>query len=80
MSLKSAMVRDYLLLLIFTGLRRTEAITLKWSDIDFGEQTLTVPAEISKNHREHKLPLSDFILTLLAQRKARTDLGWPSLD
>ncbi len=69
MSLESPMVRDYLLLLVLTGLRRTEAISLKWSDVDFGEQTLTIPAEISKNHREHKLPLSDFILTILAHRK-----------
>jgi integrase len=72
MSLESTMVRDYLLLLILTGLRRTEAITLKWTDINFDEQTLTVPAEISKNNREHKLPLSDFILTLLAHRKTQT--------
>jgi integrase len=72
MSLESTIVRDYLLLLVLTGLRRTEAISLKWSDINLEEQTLTIPAEISKNHREHKLPLSDFILTLLAQRRAQT--------
>jgi integrase len=72
MSLESTMVRDYLLLLVLTGLRRTEAISLKWSDINFEDQTLTILAEISKNHREHKLPLSDFILTLLAQRRAQT--------
>ncbi len=72
MSLESTMIRDYLLLLILTGLRRTEAISLKWSDINFEDQTLTIPAEISKNHREHKLPLSDFILTLLGHRKTQT--------
>jgi integrase len=69
MLLENTIVRDYLLLLILTGLRRTEAISLKWSDINLGEQTLTIPAEISKNHREHRLPLSDFILALLSQRK-----------
>ena len=28
------LVADYLLFLLFTGLRRQEAATLKWSDID----------------------------------------------
>jgi len=45
---------------------------LKWADINLDEQTLTIPAEISKNHREHKLPLSDFVLTILAQRRTQT--------
>jgi integrase len=72
MSLENTMVRDYLLLLLLTGLRRTEAIMLKWSDINFEDQTLTILAEISKNHREHKLPLSDFVLAILAHRKAQT--------
>ncbi|HEY6043831.1 MAG TPA: hypothetical protein VIU43_02935, partial [Nitrosospira sp.] len=33
-SQQSALVADYLLFLLFTGLRRKEAATLKWSDID----------------------------------------------
>ncbi len=61
-------VRDYLLLLLFTGLRRNEATRLKWSDIDFDAKTLKIPAENSKNHLEHRLPLSTFLLELLRQR------------
>ena len=33
-SLKQGTVRDYLLVLLLTGLRRNEAATLRWSDID----------------------------------------------
>lgn len=58
--------RDYLLLLIFTGLRREEAASLKWSDIDFQAKTLT--ARDTKNHLDHTLPLSDYLLELLANR------------
>jgi len=72
MTLENIQVRDYLLLLLLTGLRRNEAITLKWCNINFGDQTLTIPAERSKNHREHKLPLSCFLLTLLAHRKTQS--------
>jgi Arm DNA-binding domain len=34
-------VRDYLLLMITTGLRRNEAATLRWDDVDFDARTLT---------------------------------------
>jgi integrase len=33
-SLRQIYVRDYLLLLLLTGLRRMEAATLRWSDVD----------------------------------------------
>ncbi len=66
---KDKKIRDYLLLLLFTGLRRTEAATLKWSDIDLEGRILTIRAEIAKNHNEHRLPLTDFLHSLLAHRK-----------
>jgi integrase len=55
-----------------SGLRRTEAIRLKWSDIDFEEQILTIPAEVSKNHREHRLTLSDFLLAMLEDWRSQS--------
>jgi integrase len=68
-SLKQIYIRDYLLLLMLTGLRRNEAATLRWSDIDFDARTLTVRAEIAKNKGEHCLPLPDFLFLLLSHRK-----------
>ncbi len=54
-----------MLLLLFTGLRRNEAGSLRWDDIDFDAKVLTVRSEIAKNHKEHRLPLSDFLEDLL---------------
>jgi integrase len=71
-SLRDTKVRDYLLLLLFTGLRRTEAASLKWTDIDFAGRVLTVRAEVAKNHHEHRLPLTDFLHALLLERKSKT--------
>lgn len=71
-SLKDRKIRDYLLVLLFTGLRRNEAASLRWSDIDMKAKVLTVRAEISKNYREHRLPLSSFLQALFAQRKLHT--------
>lgn len=68
-SLKDQKISDYLLLLLFTGLRRNEAASLRWSDIDLDSKVLTVRASIAKNNREHRLPLSQFLQLLLLKRK-----------
>jgi integrase len=60
-------VRDYLLLLLFTGLRRQEAARLTWDNVDFKARTLTVTD--TKNHQNHTLPLSDFIFDLFQRRR-----------
>jgi integrase len=49
MSLRQKTVRDYLVFLMLSGLRRNEAATLRWSDMDFEGKALTVRAEGSKN-------------------------------
>lgn len=58
--------RDYLHLLLFTGLRRSEASRLSWNDVDFKAKTLTVNE--TKNHQIHTLPFSDFLEDLLKER------------
>lgn len=68
---KSSILRDYFLLLIFTGLRRQEAIELTWDKIDFLGKTITITD--TKNHHTHVLPLSDFLFELLKNRKAMSD-------
>lgn len=67
-SLGSTTVRDLLLLVLFTGLRHREATTLRFDDIDFDSRTLRVRPEMSKNHKEHRLPLSSFVFDLLRKR------------
>jgi integrase len=49
-------------ILLLTGQRRGELALACWSDIDFNAKTWTIPAENSKNGREHLLPLSDWAL------------------
>lgn len=61
-------IRDYLLLILFTGLRREEAARLTWNHVDLTTKTLKVTD--TKNHHDHTLPLSDFLDDLLLKRKA----------
>lgn len=62
-------MHDYLLLVLFTGLRRNEAAQLKWSDIDLKAKTLTIPD--TKNNQPHTLPLSNYLSDLLVLRQQR---------
>ena len=63
---QAAVARDYFLFLILTGLRRTEAARLQWSDVDLDNQTFLV--RDTKNKRAHELPLSDYLFALLKRR------------
>jgi integrase len=64
--LENETLRDYLLLIVFTGLRREEAASLQWNQVDLKSKTLHIIH--TKNHEQHTLPLSDYLYTLLANR------------
>lgn len=65
--LENDVLRDYLRLLLFTGLRRQEAATLQWRQVDFNERCFTVVD--TKNGDPHTLPLSTFLWSLLHERR-----------
>ncbi|MBS2005766.1 MAG: site-specific integrase [Cyanobacteria bacterium SZAS TMP-1] len=67
-TLQNEVARDFLLFLLLTGMRFGETRKLKWTYVDFNEKILTVPRELTKSDREHRLPLSDFLLALLKKR------------
>jgi integrase len=73
--------RDYLTLLLFTGLRRREAASLRWDDIDLVERVMKIPAGQTKAGRTLTLPLSDFVYEMLAARRAigKTTFVFPSI-
>ncbi|WP_036302223.1 tyrosine-type recombinase/integrase [Methylotenera sp. L2L1] len=61
-------VKDFLLLVLFTGLRRNEAAKLTWNRVDLKDKTIVI--KDTKNHTDHILPLTDFLHDLLTKRKA----------
>lgn len=62
-------MRDYLLFLILTGLRREEAARLRWTDVDHTGRKFTIAD--TKNGEPHTLPLSDYLLAMLKRRNER---------
>ena len=78
--LPNAVAKDYLAVLLFTGLRRSEAARLRWDDVDLVAKTITIPASSTKSGRSLILPMSDVVHGLLGARRAlgRTEFVFPS--
>jgi integrase len=70
MDLRNPTMKDYILLVLFTGLRRNEAAGLLWSDLDFAQRIIRIPAHRTKAQRRLDLPMSDFVHGLLVARRA----------
>ena len=68
----SATVADWLEFVLLTGCRKTEALTLRWADVDLEGKLLRLPD--TKNREIHELPLSCRLAEMLERRNAaRTD-------
>lgn len=52
-------------LLMLTGARKSEIADLFWSEIDFDQALITLPAQRTKGRREHEIPLSAPALAIL---------------
>jgi integrase len=71
--LSNTVARDYLLLLLFTGLRRREAASLRWADVDLAGRVIRIPAARTKAGRKLDLPMSDVVRNLMVARRAIGD-------
>ncbi|MCU7932066.1 MAG: integrase family protein [Candidatus Thiodiazotropha sp. (ex Codakia rugifera)] len=70
----SETIADYLMLLLFTGLRRSEGMNLQWDDVDFVDRTLTI--HDTKNREPLILPLSDYLIELLKHREGQHESSY----
>lgn len=59
-------------LIILTATRTSEALLARWSEFDEKERVWTIPAERMKAKKEHTVPLSDAVLSLLKRIQAET--------
>jgi len=59
--------RDFLLMALFTGMRRGELMALRWDNVDLTARTLHLPK--TKNGDPLNLPLSAFLAELLTERR-----------
>jgi integrase len=69
LSVENETVRDWLVLLLLTGLRRNEGAQLTWNHVDLRTGVITIID--TKNHHILKLPLSDVAWKLLEIRSLK---------
>ena len=66
--------RDYLTLLLLTGVRRSEGFQLQWSDIDLRNKTFII--QDTKNHNPLSLPMGSFLYKMFKERKKTSKSEW----
>jgi len=64
-------VKNQCLFILFTGCRDQEAGTLKWSNVNFDLNTITF--EHTKNHKEHILPMGEYLREFLLKLKQNSN-------
>ncbi len=68
--------RDYLRAMLLTGLRSSEAINLRWADVDIEGRTLTV--RNTKNGTDHTLPVGAWLTAMIAARPRHNEFVFSS--
>lgn len=71
--------RAYLRILLLLGQRRTETALMRWDDVDLDAALWTIPAEVTKSGRAHRVPLPPEVVRILEglPRLAGCDLVFP---
>ncbi len=75
----SKLFRFYIRFLALTGSREVEALAVRWRDVDFKREVVTIGADgVSKNHRERSVDFSPELAVLLAEMNAcrPPDTSW----
>lgn len=68
---ESEVSKDYILISLLTGARKSNVLSMKWKDINFTEATWYIPK--TKNGEAITIPLSAEAMEILIQRKEKTN-------
>ncbi len=60
-------LRPVWLMFMTTGMRKSELIELKFSDIDFGRHVAIIRPEVAKNHKTREVPICDEMMDVIRQ-------------
>jgi len=76
-ALINPMRRDYLLFVLFSGLRRNDAATIRWEHVNLEAGTLFRPNPKGGRKRAFTVPLSDFMIEILKRRMIENEIFFP---
>ena len=71
LALENTSMRDFILVMLFTGLRKNECAALNWDEhIDFPNKAIRIPAPDTKTDQKLTLPMSTYVYELLMKRRS----------
>ena len=62
-------------MLVLTGARKSEVLTMRWKDVDLAEGVWIKPSSATKQKKSHRIPLSAPALQLLSELEAQRAEG-----
>ncbi len=72
-ALNSELERDFLLLLLFTGARKSTLLGMAWAHVNMDLRLWNIPAEKSKNGTAYTVPIIGPAYAILSRRKVKND-------
>lgn len=75
-NLQRETTRDFLLMALFTGARRSNVCAMRWQEIDFDRRVWTIPGIHFKNGEPMPVVLVDQAMTILERRKDDSQSQW----
>lgn len=71
-------IRDFILLSLYTGARKSNVLPMSWENISFDDKTWYMPGDKTKNGESQLLPLVDDAMKILVARKkcSKIDNEW----
>lgn len=69
---ESADFKDFVVLLLLTGQRKSNVLAMKWSDVSLEGSIWQIPGEQTKNGEPHTLTLTEPEIQILRRRKENT--------
>jgi integrase len=61
-------IKDFFKVLLFTGQRKSNVLSMKWNDIDFEKNIWIIPGELTKNGDAMQVVLVDEVIYILKER------------
>jgi integrase len=68
-AVEASRLRDFFMLALLTGARRSNVQAMRWQDLDLTEAVWTLPADTTKNGASHAVALPPEAVEILEQRK-----------
>src|SRR5262245_29994381 len=69
----SETLNDALIVMLLTAQRCGEVCRMQWREVDLATGWWTIPADVSKNHDPHRVPLTAPVLEVLQRRRFGAD-------